>query len=149
MSEATNPNLQWVEDDLTRVEAMANELEAYIVAGEVYRTVLVPAASGNRKITMSGGDLLARLKRLREQSQSLAAAQQARVEKAASQAQSTIYSLRSRFHDLLRRELKARSDQLNWNMDVRHARDEKQADPAEIQNRQHIAAIREELSQTK
>lgn len=147
MTETSQTNSQWIGEDLARVEVMANELEAHIVANEVYRTVLMPGASGNRKITMSGGDLLARLKRLRDHSQPLSADQKTRFEKAASQAQSTIYSLRTRFHDLLRRELKARSDQLAWNMDVRRARDEKQADPAEIQNRQHIAAIKEELNQ--
>lgn len=147
MSESQNSNRQWVVDDLTKVEAMAKELETYIVAGEVYRTLLMTTAGSNRKITMSGGDLLARLKRLREQRSTLAAAQQARVDEVASSVQGTIYALRTRFHDLLRRELKARSDQLAWNVDIRRDREEKEADPAELHNRQQIAAIKEELSQ--
>lgn len=144
MTERQTTTMTWVAEDLTRVEAMAKELEAYIVAGEVYRTVVI-AADGNRKITMSGGDLLARLKRLREQANALSAEQQGRVEQVASSVQTTIYALRTRFHDLLRRELKARNDQLSWNVEIRRDRAEEKADPAEVQNRQHIAAIEAEL----
>ena len=123
---------------------MAKELEAYIVAGEVYRTVVI-AADGNRKVTMSGGDLLARLKRLQEQAGALSAEQKGRLEQVANSVQNSIYALRTRFHDLLRRELKARNDQLSWNVEIRRDRAEDKADPAEVQNRQHIAAIEAEL----
>ena len=126
------------------MEAMAKELEAYIVAGEVYRTVVI-AADGNRKVTMSGGDLLARLKRLQEQAGALSAEQKGRLEQVANSVQNSIYALRTRFHDLLRRELKARNDQLSWNVEIRRDRAEDKADPAEVQNRQHIAAIEAEL----
>jgi hypothetical protein len=147
MTESRSTDVQWLADDLTKVEAMANELEAYIVAGEVYHTLLIPTDNGNRKMTMSGGDLLARIKRLREHMSSLSADQQTRLTTSAAKVQSTIYSLRSRFHDLLRRELKARRDQLSWNEDIRRAKSEPKADPAEIQNRHHIVAIQEELNQ--
>ncbi|MEZ4728189.1 MAG: hypothetical protein R3E79_13740 [Caldilineaceae bacterium] len=146
MSETRSGNGQWVADDLALVEAMANELEAYIIDGHVYRTLLVATANGNRKITMSGGDILARLKRLQEQKGALAADQQSRLTKVKSSVDSTIYSLRTRFHDILRRELKARRDQLNWNEELRRERDDEQADPAEIQNRHHIEAIQAELN---
>jgi hypothetical protein len=141
-----NGNLSWVADDLARVEAVANELEAYIVAGEVYRTIVVPTSEGNRKMTVSGGDLLARLKRLQEQRSALTAEQQTRLERADAKAKNTIYSLRTRFHDLLRRELKSRNDQLAWDMELRKAREEKEADHAELKNRQVIAIIRDELN---
>ncbi len=144
MTERQTTTMPWVAEDLTRVEAMAKELEAYIVAGEVYRTVVL-TADGNRKVTMSGGDLLARLNRLREQASTLSAAQKGRLEQVTNSVQNTIYSLRSRFHDLLRRELKARNDQLSWNVEIRRDRAEEKADPAEVQNRQHIAAIEAEL----
>lgn len=144
MTERQTTTTGWVADELTRVEAMANELEAYIVAGEVYRTIVI-AAQGNRKITMSGGDLLARLNRLREQTGTLSSEQQSRVEQVSSSVQTTIYALRTRFHDLLRRELKARNDQLAWNVESRRDRAEEKADAAEVSNRQHIAAIEAEL----
>jgi len=148
MSETRNANRQWVADDLALMEAMANELEAYIIDGDVYRTLLVAAGSGNRKLMMSGGDLLARLKRLQDQKGALTADQQSRLAKVTSSVDSTIYSLRTRFHDILRRELKARRDQLNWNEELRRERDDDQADPAEIQNRHHIEAIQAELNAT-
>lgn len=144
MTERQTTTMPWVAEDLTRVEAMAKELEAYIVAGEVYRTVVL-TADGNRKVTMSGGDLLARLNRLRGQADTLSAEQKSRLEQAENSVQTTIYALRTRFHDLLRRELKARNDQLSWNVEIRRDRAEDKADPAEVQNRQHIAAIEAEL----
>ncbi|MCE7988293.1 MAG: hypothetical protein DYG89_44610 [Caldilinea sp. CFX5] len=146
MGKSGSSNLSWVADDLARVEAVANELEAYIVAGEVYRTVVVPISEGNRKMTVSGGDLLARLKRLQEQRSRLTPEQQARLDRADAKAKSTIYSLRTRFHDLLRRELKSRNDQLAWDMELRKEREEKEADHAELKNRQVIAIIRDELN---
>ena len=144
MTEIPNANVRWAADDLTLVEAMATELEAYIVDSQVYRTLMISGASGNRKVIMTGGDLLARINRLRAHYQNLSPEQQGRFDTLASKAQSTIYSLRTRFHDLLRRELKARGDQRQWNEDVRRANSDK-TDSAEIQNQQHIAAIQAEL----
>ncbi|MBX3012536.1 MAG: hypothetical protein KF832_13560 [Caldilineaceae bacterium] len=151
MMETTKQNLSWVTEDLSRLTAMANELESYIVAGSVYRTVVIPSTNGNRKIIMSGGDILARLHRLRVHHQSLTPVQQERVEQLTGQIQSGIYALRTRFHDILRRELKARNDQLAWDVELRRAQEEKEdekqsADPAEVQNRDHIAAIEKELN---
>lgn len=147
MTKIPNADVQKVSDELTMIEGIANELETYIVHGDIYRTLLIPTTSGKRKMTMSGGDLLVRLNRLRENYTVLSLEQQGRFEHVASNIQSTIDSLRTRFHDLLRRELKARSDQLNWNVDVRRVSERDQADPAEIQNRQHIAAIKEALKE--
>ncbi len=146
-TENTNTNVQWVVDELTIVEAMANELESYIVQGDVYRTLLISTASGKHKMTMSGGDLLARINRLREIPTAFSVEQQGRFENVTNQVQRTIYSLRTRFHDLLRRELKSRNDQLNWNVEVRRDSENDKADAAEIQNRQHIAAIKEALKE--
>jgi len=148
MSEIQNANVRWAADDLTLVEAMASELEAYIVDGQVYRTLMLSDTNGNRKVIMTGGDLLARINRLRANDQSLSPEQQRRFDTLASKVQSTIYSLRTRFHDLLRRELKARSDQLHWNEDVRRASGYNEADSAEVHNQEHIAAIQAELTQS-
>ena len=145
MPEIPNADVQKLTDELTIIEALANELETYIVHGNIYRTLLISTTSGQRKMTMSGGDLLVRLNRLREQYAVLSLEQQGRFEHVASQVQRIIDSLRTRFHDLLRRELKARTDQLNWNVDVRLVSERDKADPAELQNRQHIAAIKEAL----
>ena len=145
MPEIPNADVQKLTDELTIIEALANELETYIVHGNIYRTLLISTTSGQRKMTMSGGDLLVRLNRLREHYAVLSLEQQGRFEHVASQVQRIIDSLRTRFHDLLRRELKARTDQLNWNVDVRRVSERDKADPAELQNRQHIAAIKDAL----
>lgn len=146
MTEIPNADVQKVTDELTIIEAFANELETYLVQGNIYRTLLISTTSGQRKMTMSGGDLLVRLNRLREQYAVLSLEQQGRFEHVASQVQRTMDALRTRFHDLLRRELKARTDQLNWNVDVRLVSERDKADPAELQNRQHIAAIKAALN---
>jgi hypothetical protein len=148
MTDTPNTDVQWVADELTILEAFARELEDYIVRGDVYRNILVTTARGQRQLTMSGGDLLVRFHRLREHTASLSPEQQRHVESVASQIQQSIASLRTRFHDLLRRELKARQDQLTWNVDLRRASESDKADAAELQNRQHIAAIQEALQKT-
>ena len=148
MIETRSTTMQWLAEDLTIVEAMANELETYIVHGEPYRALFVSTTSGKYKFTMSGGDLLVRLKRLRENLEALPVEEQVRFKNVTSTIQRTIYSLHTPFHNLLRQELKARNDQLKWNIEMRRARDDDKADPAELQNRQHIAAIREELQET-
>lgn len=147
MTEAQQTDTQWVANELALLEAVAGELEAYIVNGEVYRTVSIATPTGTRKVTMSGGDLLARLNRLRTKSSTLSADQQRRFDQVASAIQATIYSLRTRFHDLLRRELKSRNDQLKWDTEIRRNRENESADAAEVQNRQTIAAIQAALKE--
>ena len=149
MTDIPNTTVRWAADDLTLIEAMGNELESYIVDSQVYRTLMLSGGGGNQKVMMSGGDLLARVNRLRGNYQSLSSEQQGRFDTVASKVQSTIYSLRTRFHELLRRELKSRSDQLHWNEDVRRAGGYNKADSAEIHNQQHIAAIQAELNQSR
>jgi hypothetical protein len=98
-------------------------------------------------IQMSGGDLLTRIFRLAAERERLTPEQQARFDAARSSAEKTIYSLRTRFHQRLQREVKARLDSLNWFLD------ECASEPArcrgeypfEIRNRQRIDAILGEL----
>jgi hypothetical protein len=61
---------------------------------------------------MSGGDLLTRLHRLQVARNQLPPDIQSRIDAVVKNAQSTIYSLRTRFHDRLRREVKTRVDSL-------------------------------------
>lgn len=138
---------QRLEDELLIVEAMTNELESYIVEGEVYRTLLIATTNGNARLTMSGGDLLTRFQTLQAQAEQLSAAQQQRLTTARNKAQNTMYVLHTRYTELLRHELKARRNQLSWNVARRRARDEDKADPAEVYNRRHIKAIEDALGQ--
>jgi hypothetical protein len=133
--------------DLAVLEAFAAELEEYIVKDELYRTVRVHLPTGDQMIQMSGGDLLTRIFRLAAERDRLTPEQQARFDAARSAVEQTIYSLRTRFHQRLLREVKARLDSLNWFLD------ECASEPArcrgeypfEIRNRQRIDAVVQEL----
>lgn len=146
----SNPNYLLAADpatDLAALEAMADELEDYIVKDDLYRTVRVHAPGGDQMIQMSGGDLLSRIQRLAADRSQLPAAQQAAFDAARSRVEKGIYSLRTRFHQRLAREMKARLDSLNWFLDEcaadpRRCRSEY---PYEIRNRQRIDAILNEL----
>ena len=129
--------------DLALAAAMTAELEDYIVKSDLYRTVIARTPRGDEKITMTGGDLLTRLHRLQGERARLTPAQQQELDDVSRQAEATIYSLRSRFHALLRRELKARVDALRWFLDDCTG-DPKRCRanyPYEIRNRQRIEEI--------
>ena len=129
--------------DLALAAAMTAELEEYIVKSDLYRTVIARTPRGDEKITMTGGDLLTRLHRLQGERARLTPAQQQELDEVSRQAEATISSLRSRFHALLRRELKARVDALRWFLDDCTG-DPKRCRanyPYEIRNRQRIEEI--------
>ena len=129
--------------DLALAAAMTAELEEYIVKSDLYHTVIARTPRGDEKITMTGGDLLTRLHRLQGERARLTPAQQQEFDDVARRAEATIYSLRSRFHALLRRELKARVDALRWFLDDCTG-DPKRCRanyPYEIRNRQRIEEI--------
>ncbi|MFZ4850088.1 MAG: hypothetical protein ACOYL7_13245 [Caldilinea sp.] len=137
------------EVDLAVLQEAVGELEAYLVTGELYRTLRVQTPAGFQLVQMSAGDLLARLERLVCQQAGLSVSQQAALERAAAATQSIFYSLRTRFHELLQREIKARLDSLSWFLedaagDPRRARVEY---PYEIRNRQRVRRMAEELAE--
>jgi len=137
------------EIDLAVVAAEVDELEEYIIKGDVYRTLRVQTPSGVQMVQMSGGDLLTRLYRLEGGRDHLPPDHRSRIKDLSLTARSTIYSLRTRFHDLLQREIKTRLDSLNWFLDdvmgdPKRARVEY---PYEIRNRQRIQLMAEELAE--
>jgi hypothetical protein len=129
--------------DLTVVEAMTAELEAYLVGDELYRTLVVHTPKGDQKLQMTGGDLLTRLHRLRGQIDQLTPEQRSRFETAEKQAEKSIYSLRSRMVQRLQREMKSRLDSLRWFLDEweQDRRRGRTDYPYEIRNRQRIQEI--------
>ena len=133
--------------DIAVLSAEVDELEEYIIAGEVYRALRVVTPAGAQMVQMSGGDMLTRLFRLAGERDRLPAEQRSQVKDLALRAESTAYSLRTRFHELLQRELKTRIDSLNWFLDdVMGDPKRARADyPYEIRNRQRIDAIAAEL----
>jgi hypothetical protein len=133
--------------DLEIAEAMVAELEEYIVKDDLYRTLIIHTSSGDQNVRMTGGDLLARLHRLQGERASLPPAQQARLDAAQKSADTIIYSLRTRFHARLQREMKARLDSLRWYLDEC---DEDRARcrtnfPFEMRNRQRVEEILKQL----
>jgi hypothetical protein len=134
--------------DLQIVEAMTSELEDYIVKGDLYRTLIVRIPGADQNLQMTGGDLLTRLHRLQTVRHQLTPDGQIRLEKAQKSVSETIYSLRTRFHARLQREMKARLDSLKWFLDD-CALDQPRCRvefPFEIRNRQRIEEILKELA---
>jgi hypothetical protein len=133
--------------DLEIVEGMIPELDDYIIKDEVYRTVIIPTSAGDQNIRMTGGDLLARLHRLNSERDALTPAQQQRLDAAQSRADESIRSLKTRFHQRLQREMKARLDSLKWFLDE-NENDRQRARvefPFEMRNRQRIEEILKRL----
>ncbi len=136
------------ETDLAVVAAMAGQFESYILRGEVYRTVAVPASAdgggtGEHRIQSSVGDVLARLHKLEAQSALLTAAQKEALAEAKAQIEETTGRLPSHFQALLLREARARLNSLNWFLDdcSENRRECRVQYPFEIRNRQRIAEI--------
>jgi len=133
--------------DLQIAEAMTRELEEYIIKTDLYRTLFVRIAGGDPSLQMTGGDLLTRLHRLQSVRAQLTPDLQARVDSVDQEARRIIYSLRTRFHERLQREMKARLDSLKWFLDdcgqeIARCRAEF---PFEIRNRQRIEEIVKEV----
>lgn len=133
--------------ELAIAETMAKELEDYIINNDLYRTIVARTPEGDQRLQMTGGDLLSRLYRLQAQRAALSPDQQARLDSVQKAVETTIYSLRTRFHERLLREVKARLDSLNWYLgdfaqDRLRARTEF---PFEIRNRERIEQIVKEL----
>lgn len=133
------------EVDLQVAEAMTAVLEEYLVRDELYRTLMLPGGEQNLQMTL--GSLLTRLHRLTSVQATLPEPLQARIASVDQEARATIYSLRTRAHERLRREVKARLDSLRWYLDDcpgDHPRCRAEY-PFEIRNRQRIEEIRKEL----
>ena len=143
------------EADLAVVGAMAGQFESYILRGEVYRTVVVPASAdgggtGERPIQSSVGDVLARLHKLEAQSNLLTPAQKQELTEAQAQIGKTTDRLPSHYQALLLRETRARLNSLNWFLDdcSENGRECRVQYPFEIRNRQRIAEIGKALDES-
>lgn len=133
--------------DLAIVNDYVGELENYLIKDDLYRTVWVRSSKGDQSLQMTIGDLLARLHRLQGQRRDLTTDQQSKLDALQKSATETIYSLRTRAHDRLQREMKARLDSLKWFLDdggddIQRFRG---AFPSEMRNRQRIEEIQKEL----
>lgn len=133
--------------DLAIVRAMNEELEEYIVEDELYRTITVSLPSGDQMLQMTGADLLTRLYRLQGERSQLSAEEQSIFDTVKESVERTIYSLRTRFHKRLEREIKARLDSLKWFLDDCAADSQRcyVEFPFEMRNRQRIEEAIKEL----
>ena len=147
MSESSYVMAEEPADDLVIVRAMAEELEDYIINDDLYRTISVRLPAGDQMLQMTGGDLLTRLYRLQGEREQLSSEQQSTLDELKQQVDTTIYSLRTRFHKRLEREIKARLDSLRWFLDD-CASDVQRCHvefPFEMRNRQRIEEAMKEL----
>ncbi len=147
MSESSYVMAEEPADDLSIVRVMAEELEDYIINDDLYRTITVRLPKGDQMLQMTGGDLLTRLYRLQGERDQLSNEQQRAFDELKQQIDSTIYSLRTRFHNRLLREIKARLDSLRWFLDDCSADIQRchVEFPFEMRNRQRIEEAIKEL----
>jgi hypothetical protein len=133
--------------DLAVTEAMVEELEQYIIKEDLYRTVITRTPQGEVRVQMTGGDLLTRLFRLNAEKAGLAPSLQQRIDAVTKNAEQTIYSLKSRFHARLVREMRARLDSLRWFLDdaAESPAAARANYPYEIRNRQRVEEILKRL----
>ena len=147
MSMTTNQVDKNIANEIPTLEALANEFEDYIIDGQVYRTVLVTGQHGNFRVEMSGGDLLARVDTLQKIRTDLPGELRDRLNGIITQIETTKQELKTRFHDLLRRELTARQSTMRWQEEDEREKEEDPAHtPAENHNQHRITVIREELA---
>ncbi|MEZ4709023.1 MAG: hypothetical protein R3A44_17585 [Caldilineaceae bacterium] len=131
------------EVDLAVASAMALELERYLTQDELYWTLIVRVDGRERSIKMTGGDLLTRLHRLQQVRDELSGWQNERLDEAQKRVNEMSHALRTRFHQRLQREAKARLSSLRWFLedcpaDLARGRVEF---PFEMRNRQRIEEI--------
>ncbi len=142
----TQTNYVLAEDpavDLAVVQAMAEELEAYLVKDDLFRQMTVRTPAGDQRPQMSASDLLVRLHRLHGEREKLTPAQQAALDQVQTSVDATIHSLRTRFLERLERDMKSRLNSLRWFIDdCRQDRKRCRSEfPYEIRNRQRIEEI--------
>lgn len=129
--------------DLALAQAMAEELEDYLVKDDLFRQMTVRTPAGDQRPQMSGSDLLVRLHRLHGERDSLTSAQRATLDQVQASVEATIKTLRTRFLERLERDMKSRLNSLRWFIDdCRQDRKRCRSEyPYEIRNRQRIEEI--------
>ena len=129
--------------DLALAQAMAEELEDYLVKDDLLRQMTVRTPAGDQRPQMTGSDLLVRLYRLHGEREALTPAQRITLDQVQVSVDATIHSLRTRFVERLERDMKSRLNSLRWFIDdCRQDRKRCRSEfPYEIRNRQRIEEI--------
>lgn len=133
--------------DLAIAQTMADELEDYLVNDDLFRPVIAHTPAGDMRLTMTGASLLSRLHRLEADREALTPEQQQQLDALQAQVAATVDSLKTRFHERLQREMKARLNSLQWFLDdcAEGVQSCKANFPFEMRNRQRIEEILKEL----
>lgn len=134
-------------EDLAVVREMANEMQDYLLGDDVYHTLVVKTPQGEERIQSSCGDLLARLHKLAGQEKQLSGAQREELTAIRRRIDASTGSMRSRYHGLMEREIRARLNSLQWYLDdcAEDSRACRVQYPFEIRNRQRIAELMKAL----
>lgn len=135
--------------DLVVLQAVAAELDEYLVSDELYRTVVVPLSGGTQSIQMTGADLLTRLHRLCTLRDGLKPHEQSQLDALQHQVRQTIAHLNSRFQLRLQREIRARLDSLRWFLDDCETEPQRChiEFPFEMRNRQRVEEALKEIDE--
>jgi len=133
--------------DLAIAQAMADELEEYLINDDLFRPVVAHMPVGDMRLTMTGASLLSRLHRLAADRDALTLEQQQQLDALQAQVAATVNSLKTRFHERLQREMKARLNSLQWFLDdcAEGVQSCKANFPFEMRHRQRIEEILKEL----
>lgn len=134
-------------EDLAVVREMANEMQDYLLGDDVYHTLIVKTPQGEERIQSSCGDLLARLHKLAGQEKQLSAAQREELAAIRRRIDAGTGSMRSQYHGLIEREIRARLNSLKWYLDdcAEDPRACRVQYPFEIRNRQRVAELMKAL----
>ena len=134
--------------DLAVAEAMAEQLDAYLVSDELYRTIVAETPTGQQRLQMTGCDLLTRLHRLQQQRLMLTPEQIFQLDQLQAVIEESLRSLPTRFDERLQLEVKSRLNAIAWFLDDCSA-DPKRCEveyPFEMRNRQRIEEVLKVLS---
>ncbi len=128
--------------DLSVLRAMADELEAYLIDDELYRTLIVHTPTGDQSLKMTIGDMLTRLHRL-QRGGADAEGLEEEVAKIAAQIEQTSRELHTRMQERMVREIASRLNSLKWFLDdCEESQQRCRIEfPFEMRNRQRIEEL--------
>ena len=145
------PQSQNLEDEVALLQAMADELEAYLLSDELYRQLVVHTPHGDQVPRMSLGTFLETLATLEQAADAgrLTPAQWEAVNEARHRLEEMRRRFPTAFRDKLVRELKSNLDSWNWFLqecreDPRRCRDEYRF---EVRIRNRIATLVDALGE--
>lgn len=126
---------------------MADEMEAYLLAHQLFRQIVVHTPVGDLQPKMTLGAFIDHYRRLRRRQSALSATQQAELDRIGETWATMKRRYEGRYEELLHQELRSHLDSWNWFLDdcLRQPNRCQEDYPAEVHARARIALLLEEL----